>query len=73
VTHVGGFDAQQFLMPGLPSFDHNEVALLISSVEQSLKHLRQANEEAGGRDAEMLEYGRRYSELLLKLQTVFRS
>ncbi len=53
---------------GVPSFDPSEVALLASSVQQTLEHLRQANERVGGSDPELLEYGRRYAVVLQKLQ-----
>ena len=58
------------MAPTIPSFDPDEVALLISAVEESLKHLRQANERVGGNDAELIEYGRRYAVLLQKLNAV---
>ena len=54
----------------LPTFDQGEVALLVSAVEQALERLRNANERVGGNDRELLEYGRRYSVVLQKLQTV---
>ncbi len=54
----------------LPSFDPDEVALLVSSVEKSLERLYEANERVGGNDAEMIEYGRRYSIILQKLKAV---
>ena len=54
----------------LPSFESDEVALLISAVEKALERLYAANERAGGHDAEFLEYGRRYSVILQKLQSV---
>jgi hypothetical protein len=57
----------------LPSFENDEVALLISAVEKSLERLYKANERVGGNDAELLEYGRRYSVILQKLQAVHRS
>jgi len=57
-------------MADFPAFNHDEVELLISSVEQSLRHLRAANERVGGNDAELLEYGTRYSVILEKLQSV---
>ena len=60
-------------MAGLPTFDNNDVALLISSIEQSLDRLYRANAELGGNDAELLEYGRRYSLLLEKLQAIGRA
>jgi hypothetical protein len=57
----------------LPSFENDEVALLISAVEKSLERLYKANERVGGNDAELIEYGRRYSVILQKLQAVLRS
>lgn len=54
----------------LPSFEREEVALLVSAVEQALEHLRQANERVGGNDPELLQYGRRYAVLLQKLNAV---
>ncbi len=58
------------MLSGLPSFEPDEVALLVSAVEKTLEHLREANERVGGNDAELLAYGRRYSVLLQKLQAV---
>jgi hypothetical protein len=60
------------VMVDFPAFDENEVALLISAVERSLKHLRDANERLGGDDPELLTYGRRYSRILEKLQAVLK-
>jgi hypothetical protein len=57
----------------LPAFEHDEVALLISAVEKALERLRDANEASGGHDPEFLEYGRRYSIILQKLQSVFQA
>ena len=54
----------------LPAFTQDDVKLLITAVEQALKHLRDANERQGGNDAELLEYGRRYSLLLEKLTQI---
>ena len=54
----------------LPSFEQDEVALLISAVEKSLERLYAANERVGGNDAELIEYGRRYAVILQKLQSV---
>lgn len=51
----------------VPEFDVHDVALLISAVEQALQRLHDANERKGGSDAELIEYGRRYSLLLEKL------
>jgi len=56
-----------------PSFEPDEVALLISAVEKALERLYRANERLGGDDAEMIEYGRRYSVILQKLQAVVRN
>jgi hypothetical protein len=53
-----------------PSFDPDEVALLVSAVEQSLRHLRDANQRTGGDDPELIEYGRRYSVVLQKLNAI---
>ncbi len=53
-----------------PSFGPDEVGLLVSAVEQSLRHLREANERVGGNDAELVEYGRRYSMVLQKLEAI---
>jgi hypothetical protein len=57
----------------LSTFEDDEVALLISAVEKSLERLYKANERVGGNDAELIEYGRRYSVILQKLQAVLRS
>jgi hypothetical protein len=54
----------------IPSFEREEVALLVSAVEKALEHLRQANERVGGNDPELLEYGRRYAVILQKLNAV---
>lgn len=54
----------------IPSFERDEVALLVSAVEKALEHLRQANERVGGHDPELLEYGRRYAVVLQKLNAV---
>lgn len=40
---------------GFPAFEAQDVALLISAVERALADLRQANERAGGNDAEFPE------------------
>lgn len=55
---------------GIPSFDPDEVALLVSAVQKTLEHLREANERMGGNDSELIEYGRRYAVLLQKLKAV---
>ena len=60
-------------MADFPAFDEHEVALLVSSVEQSLERLRDANERVGGNDRELIEYGRRYSVVLQKLQSVLKA
>ena len=54
----------------IPSFEREEVALLVSAVEKALEHLRQANERMGGNDPELIEYGRRYAIILQKLNAV---
>jgi hypothetical protein len=56
----------------LPQFDTDEVALLITAVQKALERLRRANEARGGNDPEFLEYGRRYSVILQKLELVAR-
>ena len=57
-------------MTSIPSFDPGEVKLLVSAVEKTLEHLRDANERLGGNDRELIETGRRYAILLQKLQQV---
>ena len=57
-------------MAEFPAFNEDEVKLLISSVEQSLRHLRDANERVGGNDPELIVYGKHYSIILEKLQAV---
>jgi hypothetical protein len=54
----------------IPSFDPDEVALLVSAVQKTLEHLREANERVGGNDSELIEYGHRYAVLLQKLRAV---
>jgi hypothetical protein len=54
----------------IPSFDAGEVELLVTAVQKTLEHLREANERLGGNDSELLEAGRRYAVLLQKLQAV---
>jgi hypothetical protein len=44
-------------MTSLPSFDPQQIELLIEAVQEILEHLRQANERLGGNDREMLETG----------------
>ena len=58
------------MIQGIPSFEPDEVALLVSSVEKTLEHLREANERVGGNDTELIEYGRRYAVVLQKLTAV---
>ena len=57
-------------MTPLPSFDPEEVELLIAAVQQTLEHLKQANERLGGSDAGILETGRKYAVVLQKLEAV---
>jgi hypothetical protein len=57
-------------MRSIPSFDAGEVELLVTAVQKTLEHLREANERLGGNDSELLEAGRRYAVLLQKLQAV---
>jgi hypothetical protein len=57
-------------MKTIPSFDAAEVELLVSAVQKTLEHLREANERMGGNDGELMEAGRRYAVLLQKLQAV---
>jgi hypothetical protein len=57
-------------MKTIPSFDAGEVELLVSAVQKTLEHLREANERIGGNDGELMEAGRRYAVLLQKLQAV---
>jgi len=61
------------MIPSDLSFEPDEVELLVSAVEKTLEHLRQANERVGGNDTELLAYGRRYAVLLQKLEAVARS
>lgn len=61
------------MTPPLPAFEPDEVELLVSAVEQALEHLKEANERLGGRDPELLAYGRRYAIVLQKLKTVAKS
>jgi hypothetical protein len=55
---------------GFPEFDMDEVALLITAVQKALERLKGANEAGGGNDPEFLEYGRRYSVILQKLESI---
>jgi hypothetical protein len=57
-------------MTPLPSFDPEEVELLIEAVQKTLEHLKQANERLRGNDREILETGRRYAIVLQKLGAV---
>jgi hypothetical protein len=70
--HRGAAVARWFDMVELPAFNEHEVTLLVSSVEQSLQHLRDANERVGGNDSELLAYGERYSIILQKLHAVLK-
>ena len=54
----------------LPSFEPDEVELLVSAVEKALEHLKEASERLGGRDLELLNFGRRYAVILQKLKAV---
>lgn len=54
----------------IPSFEPDEVELLVSAVEKSLEHLKAASERLGGNDPEILEFGRRYAVILQKLKAV---
>ena len=58
------------MIVGTPTFEPDEVELLVSAVQKTLEHLRDANERMGGNDSELMEYGRRYSVLLQKLNAV---
>lgn len=53
----------------MPEFDNDEVALLITAVRKALERLKRANEAQGRDDPEFLEFGRRYSIILQKLET----
>jgi hypothetical protein len=57
-------------MADFPAFNESEVTLLVTSVEQSLRHLRDANERVGGNDSELIDYGKQYSIILEKLQAI---
>ncbi len=57
-------------MTGIPSFSAADVELLADSVRKTLAHLREASERLGGRDAQIIEAGQRYSILLEKLQAI---
>ncbi len=59
--------------PAVPAFESDEVALLVSAVEKTLEHLREANERVGGNDGELMDYGRRYAIILQKLNTIAAS
>ena len=58
------------MKPAMPVFEESEVELLVSAVEKTLQHLKEANERLGGNDRELLEFGRRYAVILGKLKTV---
>lgn len=53
-----------------PNFEMDEVALLASAVQETLERLKYANEARGGDDHEFIDYGRRYSVILQKLNSV---
>ena len=57
-------------MTPVPSFDPEAVQLLIAAVQQTLEHLKQANERLRGNDTEILETGRKYAVVLQKLEAV---
>ncbi len=57
-------------MTSIPSFTAGEVELLVSAVQKTLEHLREANERLCGNDAQIIETGQRYGVLLEKLQAV---
>ena len=57
-------------MSTIPAFEKDEVELLVSSVEQTLKNLRTANEKLRRDDPELVEYGRRYAVILQKLLAI---
>ncbi len=57
-------------MNPMPSFNYEEVELLLTAVERTLQHLRDANEREGGSDSELIAAGQRYAVLLHKLQAV---
>jgi hypothetical protein len=57
-------------MAVIPSFTTGEVELLVSAVQKTLEHLREANERLGGNDAQMIEAGQRYAVVLEKLRAV---
>jgi hypothetical protein len=57
-------------MTGIPSFSAADVQLLAASVRKTLEHLRDANEQLGGNDPQMVEAGQRYSILLEKLEAI---
>ena len=61
------------MIGGIPSFEPDEVELLVSAVQKTLEHLRDANERVGGNDPELVEYGRRYAVLLQKLNAVAKT
>jgi hypothetical protein len=58
------------MISGIPSFERDQAALLVSAVQTTLEYLREANQRAGGNDNELIEYGRRYAVLLQKLEAV---
>ena len=54
----------------VPAFEPEEVTLLVSAVEKTLEHLREANERVGGNDQELMGYGRQYAIILQKLNAI---
>jgi hypothetical protein len=67
---VSGTEAAPLMQNELPQFDMDEVALLISAVQKALQRLKRANEARGGADPEFIEFGRRYSIILQKLELI---
>jgi hypothetical protein len=61
-NHHGNAIALRVGVAEFPAFNEDEVRLLVSSVEQSLRHLRDANERVGGDDPELIDYGKQYSD-----------
>lgn len=67
---LAGGGASEIMNTNFPQFDLDEVALLITAVQKALERLKVANEARGGNDPEFLEYGRRYSVILQKLESI---
>ena len=57
-------------MSPVPSFNPDEVQLLITAVQRTLEHLRDANERVGGQDPELIATGQQFAKLMQKLQAV---